>query len=144
MRVTKFPLMSRLLGLGLSLTLIVTLVTLGALPRSQAAAKTLAVGITLPLTGADAEDAELIKDGAVLAIEEANAKGGVAGYKIEIIILDSGTATAGQYDPAQAATNTKKLVANVGVVANIGPQMSGEGKAMSQILSEADMATITP
>jgi branched-chain amino acid transport system substrate-binding protein len=104
----------------------------------------LAVGITLPLTGADAEDAELIKDGAVLAIEEANAKGGVAGYKIEIIILDSGTATAGQYDPAQAATNTKKLVANVGVVANIGPQMSGEGKAMSQILSEADMATITP
>src|SRR5207302_432907 len=144
MRVTKFPLMSRLLGLGLSLTLIVTLVTLGALPRSQAAAKTLAVGITLPLTGADAEDAELIKDGAVLAIEEANAKGGVAGYKIEIIILDSGTATAGQYDPAQAATNTKKLVANVGVVANVGPQMSGSGKAMSPILSEADMATITP
>jgi branched-chain amino acid transport system substrate-binding protein len=35
-------------------------------------------------------------------------------------------------------------VANVGVVANIGPQMSGEGKAMSSILSEADMATITP
>jgi branched-chain amino acid transport system substrate-binding protein len=30
------------------------------------------------------------------------------------------------------------------VVANIGPQMSGEGKAMSAILSEADMATITP
>jgi hypothetical protein len=91
MKVTKFPLMSRLLGLALSLTLIVTLVTLGALPRTQAAAKMLAVGITLPLTGADAEDAELIKDGAVLAIEEANAKGGVAGYKIEIIILDSGT-----------------------------------------------------
>src|SRR5438105_998442 len=144
MRVTKLPLMNRLLGLALSLTLIVTLATLGALPRTQAAAKTLAVGITLPLTGADAEDAELIKDGAVLAIEEANARGGVAGYKIEMIILDSGTATAGQYDPAQAATNTKKLVANVGVVANIGPQMSGEGKAMSQILSEADMATITP
>jgi branched-chain amino acid transport system substrate-binding protein len=32
----------------------------------------------------------------------------------------------------------------MGVVANIGPQMSGEGKAMSAILSEADMATITP
>src|SRR6266550_9074422 len=144
MRVTKFPLMSRLLGLALSLTLIVTLVTLGALPRTQAAAKVLAVGITLPLTGADAEDAELIKDGAVLAIEEANAKGGVAGYKIEIIILDSGTATAGQYDPAQAATNTKKLVANKSVVANIGPQMSGEGKAMSPILSAGNLATITP
>ena len=129
---------------ALSLGLILTLVGLSAVPGTRAAQKVLYVGITLPLTGADAEDAELIKDGAVLAIEEANAKGGVAGYKIDMIVLDSGTATAGQYDPAQAATNTKKLVANIGVVANIGPQMSGEGKAMSAILSEADMATITP
>src|SRR5438874_3606781 len=88
-----------------------------------AADKTIKIGITLPLTGADAEDATLIKNGAVLAIEEANAKGGVAGYKIETVIYDSGTATAGQYDPAQAATNTKKLVADKLVVANIGPQM---------------------
>jgi branched-chain amino acid transport system substrate-binding protein len=134
----------RLLGLALCVSLLVTLVTIGGLPRIQAQAKVLSIGITLPLTGADAESAELIKDGALLAIEEANAKGGVAGYKIEAIILDSGTATAGQYDPAQAATNTRKLVANVGVVANIGPEMSGEGKAMSPILSDADMATITP
>jgi branched-chain amino acid transport system substrate-binding protein len=106
--------------------------------------KTIKLGITLPLTGADAEDATLIKDGAMIAIEEANAKGGVAGYKIDVITLDSGTATAGQYDPAQAATNTKKLVADPQVVANIGPQMSGEGKAMTPILSEAELATITP
>jgi branched-chain amino acid transport system substrate-binding protein len=144
MRIGSMPRRGRLLALALSLSLIVTLVTLGGLPRGQAQGKTLTIGITLPLTGADAEDAELIKDGAQLALEEANAKGGVAGYKLEWLILDSGTATAGQYDPAQAATNTKKLVANVGVVANIGPQMSGEGKAMSAILSAADMATITP
>src|SRR5580704_11152633 len=112
--------------------------------RIDAADKVVKIGITLPLTGADAEDATLIKNGALLAIEEANAKGGVAGYKIETVIYDSGTATAGQYDPAQAATNTKKLVSDPAVVANIGPQMSGEGKAMTPILSEADLATITP
>lgn len=135
----------RVLGLVVATVLVISMVALGGLPRSNAAmSKTLFVGITLPLTGADAEDAELIKDGAMLAIDEVNAKGGVAGYKIEAIVLDSGTATAGQYDPAQAATNTRKLVANMGVVANIGPQMSGEGKAMSAILSDADMATITP
>jgi branched-chain amino acid transport system substrate-binding protein len=106
--------------------------------------KTIKLGITLPLTGADAEDATRIKNGAMMAIEEANAKGGVAGYKIDVVVLDSGTATAGQYDPAQAATNTKKLVADPMVVANIGPQMSGEGKAMTPILSESDLATITP
>ena len=134
----------RVLGLVVAAVLVVTTAMLGGLPRTQAQAKTLYVGITLPLTGADAEDAELIKDGAMIAIDDANSKGGVAGYKIEAIVLDSGTATAGQYDPAQAATNTRKLVANVGVVANIGPQMSGEGKAMSAILSQADLATITP
>src|ERR1041385_6422434 len=109
-----------------------------------AADKVVKIGITLPLTGADAEDAILIKNGALLAIEDANAKGGVAGYKIETVIYDSGPATAGQYDPAQAATNSKKLVSDPLVVANVGPQMSGEGKAMAPILSEADLATITP
>jgi branched-chain amino acid transport system substrate-binding protein len=114
------------------------------LASTKAADKVVKLGITLPLTGADAEDALLIKNGAMMAIEEANGAGGVAGYKIEVVVYDSGTATAGQYDPAQAATNTKKLVSDPGVVANIGPEMSGEGKAMTPILSEANLATITP
>jgi branched-chain amino acid transport system substrate-binding protein len=132
----------RVLGLILAVMLVVMLAAVGGLPRTYAQSKTLTIGITLPLTGADAEGAALIEDGALLAIDQANAKGGVAGYKIDTMVLDTGTATAGQYDQAQAAT--RKLVANMGVVANIGPQTSGEGKAMSAILSEADLATITP
>ncbi|MGH7092509.1 MAG: branched-chain amino acid ABC transporter substrate-binding protein, partial [Stellaceae bacterium] len=112
--------------------------------RAFAADKTVTVGITLPLTGADADDALLIKDGAMLAIDDANAKGGIGGHKINVMVLDNGTATAGQYDPAQAATNARKLVADQSVIANIGPQMSGDGKAMSAILSQGDLATITP
>jgi branched-chain amino acid transport system substrate-binding protein len=111
---------------------------------AHAADKTIKVGINLPFTGADAHDAELIKDGALLAIDEANAQGGVDGYKIDVVLLDDGTATAGQYDPAQAATNARKMVSDKQVVAAIGPQMSGSGKAMSPILSQGDLATITP
>src|SRR5271169_6948228 len=111
---------------------------------AAAADKSVKIGINLPFTGADAHDAELIKDGALLAIDEANAQGGVAGYKIEVLLLDDGTATAGQYDPAQAATNARKMVSDKQVVAAIGPQMSGSGKAMSPILSQGDLATITP
>ena len=111
---------------------------------ASAAAKTVKIGINLPFTGADAHDAELIKDGALLAIDEANAQGGAGGYKIEVLLLDDGTATAGQYDPAQAATNARKMVADKAVVAAIGPQMSGSGKAMSPILSQGDHATVTP
>jgi len=109
-----------------------------------AAEKSVTIGINLPLTGADAHDAELIKDGAMLALDEANAKGGVAGYKINVMVLDDGTATAGQYDPAQAATNARKMVADTSVVAAIGPQMSGSGKAMSPILSQGNLAIVTP
>jgi len=112
--------------------------------RLAAADKTVKIGINLPFTGADAHDAELIKDGALLAIDEANAQGGVGGYKLEVLLLDDGTATAGQYDPAQAATNARKMVSDKSVVAAIGPQMSGSGKAMSPILSHGELATVTP
>src|SRR5437763_14142741 len=109
-----------------------------------AAHKTITIGINLPLTGADAHDAELIKDGAMLALDEANAKGGVAGYKINVLVLDDGTATAGQYDPAQAATNARKMVSDNSVVAALGPPMGGSGKAMSPILSQGNLAIVNP
>jgi branched-chain amino acid transport system substrate-binding protein len=123
---------------------VVALAGAGSVVAVQAQQKVVKLGITLPLTGADADDASKIKYGFDIAIDAANAKGGVAGYKIETVVYDSGTATAGQYDPAQAATNTKKLISDPLIVANLGPQMSGEGKAMTPILSEADIATITP
>jgi branched-chain amino acid transport system substrate-binding protein len=109
-----------------------------------AADKSITVGITVPLTGSDAEAAMLVKDGAMIAVDDANAKGVVAGYKINVMLLDNGTTTAGQYDPAQAATNARKMVADSSVVAAIGPEMSGSGKAMSAILSQGNLATITP
>ena len=80
----------------------------------------------------------------MMAFDEANAKGGVNGYKIVVTPYDDGTATAGQYDPAQAATNARKMVSDKATVAAIGPQMSGAGKAMAPILSEGDLAIITP
>ena len=112
--------------------------------RAFAADKEVTVGINLPLTGADAQAAAKIKQGAQMAFDEANAAGGTAGYKINILVLDDGTATAGQYDPAQAATNARKMVSDPNVVAAVGPQMSGSGKAMSPILSQGNLAIITP
>ena len=116
---------------------------LGAVP-AQAADKVVKVGLDLSLTGADAESAQRIKNGALMGFDEVNAKNEIPGYKIEPLILDDGTATAGQYDPAQAATNARKMVADRDVVAAIGPMMSGAGKAMAPILSQGDLATITP
>jgi branched-chain amino acid transport system substrate-binding protein len=111
---------------------------------AQAAAKAVTVGIDLSLTGADAETAMRIKDGFMMAIDEANAKGGPSGYHIDVLLLDDGTATAGQYDPAQAAINVRKMVADPNCVAALGPMSSTPGKAMSPIFSQGGLATITP
>ncbi len=109
-----------------------------------AADKVIKIGVDLSLTGADAQGANRIKEGIVMAVDAANQGNGVPGYKFELLILDDGTATAGQYDPAQAATNARKMVADRDVVASVGPQMSGAGKAMTPILSQGGLATITP
>ena len=70
----------------------------------------------------------------MMAIDGANEGNGIPGYRIETLVLDDGTATAGQYDPAQAATNARKMVSDKDVVAALGPEMSGAGKAMAPIL----------
>ncbi len=122
-----------------------TLLASSALVRRVSAAdKFVTIGINLPLTGAAAEDATNILHGAQLAIEEANARGGVAGYEIRQLVLDDGTATAGQYDPAQSAINTRKMIVDPSLVAAVGPMASGSGKAMAPLLSQADLATVTP
>jgi branched-chain amino acid transport system substrate-binding protein len=126
-------------------TMVVGLATiLTATPGIEAQPKVIKIGLSLPVTGADADGADAILKGAQMAIAEINAKGGTAGHKLEAVVYDSATPAAGQYDPAQAATNYKKFIADSLVLAAVGPVMSGEGKAISPILSEADMATITP
>jgi branched-chain amino acid transport system substrate-binding protein len=109
-----------------------------------AADKVVKIGMDLSLTGADSEGAIRIRNGIMMAIDAANEGNGIPGYKIEPMVLDDGTATAGQYDPAQAATNARKLVADKDVVGSLGPEMSGAGKAMAPILSMGGLATITP
>jgi len=77
--------------------------------RGYAADKAVTIGIDLSLTGADAETAVRIRDGFSLAIDECNAKGGAAGYHLNVLLLDDGTATAGQYDPAPAVSSYDEL-----------------------------------
>ena len=60
-------------SLLISVSTTALVVGLAGLDLANAADKTVKVGINLPFTGADAHDAELIKDGAMLAIDEANA-----------------------------------------------------------------------
>jgi branched-chain amino acid transport system substrate-binding protein len=114
----------------------------GAAP-ARAADKVIKIGADLSLTGSDAQEAVLVKNAITMAFSGANQGNAVPGYQFDLMILDDGTATAGQYDPAQAATNARKMVADKDVIAALGPEMSGAGKAMTPILSQGGLATIT-
>ncbi|MEM9048769.1 MAG: ABC transporter substrate-binding protein [Pseudomonadota bacterium] len=53
-----------------------------------AAADTIKIGLLAPVTGPSAADGQDFVDGLAWAIEEANAKGGIAGYTFEMVVAD--------------------------------------------------------
>ena len=77
-------------------------------PAIQAqAAKTgqkVTIGQSVPLSGAADQIGLAYFNGAKICFDALNAANGVAGYKIEVKVLDDG------YDPLKAASNAKKLI----------------------------------
>ena len=57
-------------------------------PDANAQAKTVKVGVLHSLSGTMAISETVLKDVALMAFEEINAKGGVMGYKIEPVVVD--------------------------------------------------------
>ena len=72
-----------------ALALCAALVTAGfGAVDAAAQAKTVKVGILHSLSGTMAISETVLKDVALMAIEEINAKGGVMGYKVEAVVVD--------------------------------------------------------
>jgi branched-chain amino acid transport system substrate-binding protein len=113
------------------------------LRTARADEKVLTIGMTFPVTGTLALQAGQVRDAALFAIAKANEKGGIAGYKLRDLTFDDASPTTGQYDPALAATNARKLLQDPTVIAAIGPLNSGSAKAISPIYSQGGMATIS-
>jgi ABC-type branched-subunit amino acid transport system substrate-binding protein len=99
-----------------------TLMAAAGISSGRAHDNSATIRINLPLTGAYNEGTRRIEYGAMRAFNEASARGGVNGYKITLAPHDDDTATASQYDPAQAATNAQKMFANRAMLAAISPR----------------------
>ena len=104
--------------------------------------KTIKIGIDLPVSGADASTGIPTRNGAVQAIEEANAKGLPGGYKLAAFDLDD--AVSGVHDPAQGAQNTKQFISDASVLAMIGPFNSNVAKAEIPLTNDAGLVQISP
>lgn len=69
-----------------------------------AADDTIKIGVNQPLTGAFAASGTYVTNGAKIAADEINAKGGVLGKKIELVIEDN------KSNPTEAAAVAEKLI----------------------------------
>jgi len=77
-------------------------------------ARTILIGQSAPLTGANAELGNDIRNGALAYLQKVNDAGGVHGRRVELVSLDDGNVVA------RADANTKKLVEEQAVFALFG------------------------
>src|SRR3954467_12668443 len=71
---------------------------------TSASAQTIKIGVIEPLTGPFAASGNYVTNGAKIAADEINAKGGVLGQKIELVIEDN------KSNPTEAASVAEKLM----------------------------------
>lgn len=95
------------------------------------------IGCAAPLTGDQAQLGIDTCRGVRFVIEQANEKGTVPGFQLEMLSLDD------QHNPAQAVNVAKKLVADPDVMGMIGHFNSSCTKPASAIYNEAGMVNIT-
>lgn len=95
------------------------------------------IGYIGTLTGKYAALSTSGRDGAILAIEEVNASGGIGGRKVSLVLKNDG------FDPALSLSAAEELVAE-GVQAIIGPFSSSSAVVVMPYITEAKMVTVGP
>lgn len=82
----------------------VTAAVLSTIMSGNAFAQTIKIGVNEPLTGPFAASGTYVVNGAKIAADEINAKGGLLGKKVELVIEDN------KSNPTEAAAVAEKLI----------------------------------
>jgi branched-chain amino acid transport system substrate-binding protein len=98
---------------------------------------TIKVGVIQPLTGSVAYNGTTDVNGSKLALDEINAKGGVLGKKMELVIED------GQCRPANSVSAAEKLIQRDKVVAISGAFCSSSTLAVMSVAANYKLPLIT-
>lgn len=100
-------------------------------------ADTVKVGFNVPLTGFAAADGESALNGAKLAVNQANANGGINGKQIELVIYDD------QASPKEAVPIANRLIEKDGVKVAVSGSYSGSTRAAAGIFQAAGIPYIS-
>jgi len=117
--------------------MIVVLLSTSLVGCRPAAAKEVKIGVLCPLTGVIAAYGQEQKNAVAIAIEEINAKGGILGRKLVMVLEDD------EKKPELAASMTQKLI-NAGVDVIIGGMSSSCTMAGGPIANAKQVIMISP
>ena len=110
-----------------------SVIAVGAAIASFSAIADIKIGINVPLTGFAAADGKSALEGAKLAVAQANAKGGIKGEKIELVIYDD------QASPKEVVPLATKLIEKDKVVGVVGGSYSGPSRAAASVFQAAQV-----
>lgn len=108
-----------------------------ALAPMAGAQQTVRIGVVQPLTGPVAYDGNIYVNTVKMIVEDMNAKGGVLGKPIELMVED------GACNPAQSVNAAEKLVVRDKVVALLGAFCSTSTAAMMEVSKKYKIPHIT-
>ena len=100
--------------------------------------KVVKIGLSAPITGNNAEFGENFKYAVQMAADQINAKGGIKGKKVEIVVMDS------KGDPKEAAVIAQKFVQDRDIVAEIGDFSSTSCLAAAPIYERNGLVQLSP
>jgi branched-chain amino acid transport system substrate-binding protein len=109
-----------------------------AVPMTASAQKAIKVGMPIPLSGPPALFGDPASKGAQMYVDELNAKGGVLGRKIELIVRDS------KADANEAVRVAREMILKDNVDFLVGTLTSAEGPAVSVVAKENKIVFIAP
>ncbi len=119
-------------------SLVLAILFLAAAGAAPSHAKEIRIGLITPLSGDVKTFGESVRNSFLIAVEEANAKGGVAGMKIAWVVQDD------KNDATEAANVANLLVNQHRVKAIVGSVTSKTSIPVSDIIQAGKVPTISP
>lgn len=123
----------------LMIVALTTTMTVFAAGGKETEVSSVKLGFIGPMTGDYGNYGDLISKGVLLALEEKNATGGIAGkIPVELIVEDS------EGDPQKGLAGIEKLSSSDKVSALIGPVFTGVSFAVGQRVQDEGILMVTP
>lgn len=122
----------------LALTSLLAMGTTGCGKKEAAKSDEIKIGALYELTGGVANYGKAALNGAQMAVDEINAKGGINGKKIKLISADN------KSEPSEAGNAATKLITQDKVAVIVGPCTSGSTSAATPVVTGSKVPLISP